>query len=76
MQLVGNQIRAVRKERGLGQDALAYGIGLDRAHLGLIENGKRAPTVPTLVRIAAGLDCEVGEFFPPLAELRRLLPED
>lgn len=71
---VGRRIREVRRSRGLGQDKLAYSIGLDRAHIGMIENGKRAATIPTLVRLAAGLDCEVSEFFPPIAELKRLLP--
>ncbi len=74
--LVGEQIRALRKERGLGQDSLAYSIGLDRAHIGYIENSKRAATIPTLIRIAWGLGCEVGDLFPPMAELERLLPDD
>ncbi len=76
MQEVGKRIRAVRKMRGLGQDTLAYSIDLDRAHIGMIENGKRAPTVPTLARIAVGLECDVGDFFPPLSDLYNLLPED
>jgi transcriptional regulator with XRE-family HTH domain len=68
--VVGARIRAARKERGISQDKLAYAIPLDRAHIGMIENGKRAATIPTLVKIAVALDCEVGELFPPISELR------
>jgi len=68
--LVGARIRKVRKERGISQDKLAYAIPLDRAHIGMIENGKRAATIPTLIKIAIALNCEVGEFFPPVGELR------
>jgi transcriptional regulator with XRE-family HTH domain len=67
--LVGARIREVRKERGISQDRLAYAIPLDRAHIGMIENGKRAATIPTLIKIAVALDCEVGDFFPPISQL-------
>lgn len=70
--LVGARIRKVRKDQGISQDKLAYAIPLDRAHIGMIENGKRAATIPTLIKIALALDCEVGEFFPPLSDLRSL----
>jgi DNA-binding XRE family transcriptional regulator len=73
---VGQRIRDIRKAKGMGQDALAYSIGIDRAHIGYIENGKRAATIPTLVRLAAGLNCEVGDFFPPITDLKRLMPLD
>jgi transcriptional regulator with XRE-family HTH domain len=70
LQWVGQRIRAARKERGFSQDKLAYSIPLDRAHIGMIENGKRAATIPTLIKIAVALDCDVGEFFPPIAKLK------
>ena len=76
VRLVGERIRAARKARGISQDKLAYGIPLDRAHIGMVENGKRAATIPTLVKIAVALGCEVGEFFPPVAKLKALGSED
>ncbi|MFK2890322.1 helix-turn-helix domain-containing protein [Dyella flagellata] len=69
---VGKRIREVRQAKGFSQDKLAYSIPLDRAHIGMIENGKRAATIPTLVKIALALQCEVGEFFPPTRELALL----
>src|SRR5690242_14634722 len=69
---VGSRIRNARKARGFSQDKLAYSIPLDRAHIGMIENGKRAATIPTLTKLAVALGCEVGEFFPPVQELKEL----
>jgi transcriptional regulator with XRE-family HTH domain len=69
---VGRRIRQVRQEKGFSQDKLAYSIPLDRAHIGMIENGKRAATIPTLVKLAVALDCEVGDFFPSVRELESL----
>jgi transcriptional regulator with XRE-family HTH domain len=68
---VGKRIRDVRQAKGISQDKLAYSIPLDRAHIGMIENGRRAATIPTLVKLATALQCEVGEFFPPINELKK-----
>ncbi|HET7330525.1 helix-turn-helix domain-containing protein [Dyella sp.] len=70
---VGKRIREVRQAKGFSQDKLAYSIPLDRAHIGMIENGKRAATIPTLVKIALALRCEIGEFFPSIDELAQLI---
>jgi DNA-binding XRE family transcriptional regulator len=69
LKLVGARIREVRKQRGLSQDHLAYSIPMDRAHVGLVENGKRSATILTLVKIARALECEVGDLFPYLEEM-------
>jgi transcriptional regulator with XRE-family HTH domain len=69
---VGTKVREIRQAKGLSQDKLAYDIPLDRAHIGMIENGKRAATIPTLVKLAVALQCEVGEFFPSSKELAKL----
>ncbi|WP_408951530.1 helix-turn-helix domain-containing protein [Lysobacter sp. Hz 25] len=69
LKLVGAQIREVRRERGLSGDHLAHAIPLDRAHLGLIETGKIAPNIKTLVKIAAALECEVGDLIPYVEDL-------
>lgn len=69
LKAVGARIREVRLERGLSQDQLAYAIPLDRAHVGLIESGKTAPTVKTLVKFAVALECEVGDLVPYVEDL-------
>ena len=73
---VGKRIRSVRQAKGISQDKLAYSIPLDRAHIGMIENGKRAATIPTLTKLAVALRCEVGDFFPSVNELSKLVKLD
>jgi DNA-binding XRE family transcriptional regulator len=71
--LVGARIRGIRIARGIGQDHLAYSSQIDRAHIGQLENGRRAATIPTLARLAMALGCQVGDFFPDVQELAELL---
>lgn len=71
--LVGARIRGIRIARGIGQDHLAYSSQMDRAHIGQLENGRRAATIPTLARLAVALGCQVGDFFPDVQELAELL---
>jgi len=72
---VGARIRTIRQAKNISQDRLAYSIPLDRAHIGMIENGKRAATIPTLVKLAIALNCNVGEFFPDVEELALIANE-
>lgn len=60
----------MRKQRGYSQDNLAYMVPMDRAYIGLIENGKSAATITTLVKLAMALECEVGDLFPYVEEMR------
>ena len=73
---MGKRIRDIRQAKGISQDKLAYSIPLDRAHIGMIENGKRAATIPTLTKLAVALHCEVGDFFPSVNELANLVKLD
>ena len=70
---VGARLKEMRLDRGLSQDDLAYGIPCDRSHIGQIENGKAAPTVLTILKLAVALDCEVTDLLPKLADAKVLL---
>lgn len=63
-EVIGERIRATRKARGLTQEVLAERAGIDRSHMGFIEQGRRHPTISTLAKIAKVLDI-------PLANLLR-----
>jgi transcriptional regulator with XRE-family HTH domain len=58
------EVRRIRKERGLTQDQLAELANIDRAGLSLIESGQRPPKVDTLEKLAGALGVEVADFFP------------
>ncbi|HEX3909512.1 MAG TPA: helix-turn-helix transcriptional regulator [Solirubrobacteraceae bacterium] len=62
-QALGRAIRAVRLERGLGQEALAALAGLDRSYFGAIERGEYNVSVDTVAKVAVGLGATLGELF-------------
>jgi transcriptional regulator with XRE-family HTH domain len=51
----GKVLRDTRERAGLSQEALADEAGLDRTFIGMLERGKRQPTLETLFRIADAL---------------------
>lgn len=58
------QIRRLRKARGLSQAKLAVKAGMDPATLNRLEQGKGNPNLQTLERVAYALDVEVIDLFP------------
>jgi transcriptional regulator with XRE-family HTH domain len=60
---VGQAIRALRKARGLSQEALANDARIDRSHMGKIERGERNVTILNVVRICTVLECLPSELF-------------
>jgi transcriptional regulator with XRE-family HTH domain len=50
--VVGQQIKKLRKAKGIKQDELAERSGLNRAHLYRLENGEQSMTLRTLKLIA------------------------
>lgn len=58
VQLLGENVRRLRKERGLSQEELAFRAGMKRSYLSDLERGTRNPTVRALDRLAAALTVE------------------
>ncbi len=56
----GSNLKRLRKEAGLSQEALGDLAGLDRTHIGYFENGKRIPRIDTIYLIAEALEVEAG----------------
>lgn len=54
-------VKRLRKERGLSQEALADEAGLDRTYISGIERVVRNPTVTVIERIAVALNCKFGD---------------
>ena len=53
--LVGERLRAARRERGLSVGALAETAGIGKGSLSEVENGVRNPTLSTLYALAGAL---------------------
>jgi transcriptional regulator with XRE-family HTH domain len=60
---LGKHIQQMRKSRQLSQEDVAALLGMDRVSIGYIEQGKRAPKLSTLYRLAEAFGVHIGEFF-------------
>lgn len=60
---LGKNIRAVRKKRGLTQDALAELSGFSLQHVGDIERGTANPTLSCLLKLADVMSASLADFF-------------
>ncbi len=63
---LGKRIVSARKKRNMSQERLAAESGVDRSHMGFIEQGRRRPTIPTLYRIAKSLGLSLEDLFKGL----------
>lgn len=61
--IIGGNLRRLRRERGLSQEALAAEVDLDVRQIGRIERGQSYPSVGLLVQLAELLGVEPGRFF-------------
>lgn len=56
--VVGENLRAYRRERGLSQEAFAQVLGVHRTYMGGLERGERNLTLKALERIAERIDVD------------------
>lgn len=63
---IGKRIATARKSKGISQEQLAAEAKLDRVAIGYIEQGRRRPTLTTVIRIANGLDMNLEDLFRKL----------
>lgn len=59
--LIGKAIRARREATGLSQDRFADVIDMHRAYFAAIERGEKNVTLPTLERVAKGLQIRMAD---------------
>ena len=59
--LLGEAIRAARKEAGFSQEKLAEKADLSTVFISRVERGKESPSVDNLVRIARALGVRVRD---------------
>jgi transcriptional regulator with XRE-family HTH domain len=60
---IGDNIKEVRKAKGMSQKQIALSIGIDQAQYSRIESGKVEPTISSLEKIATALGVELSAFF-------------
>ena len=50
--LIGENIKQLRKSKGLTQESFANETGISRSYLSDLENNRKSPTIETLEKIA------------------------
>jgi transcriptional regulator with XRE-family HTH domain len=62
---VARNIRRLRLQRGLTQEALAVDAGIDRTYVSRLERGLENPTVAVLEKLVRALSSNIEELFRP-----------
>lgn len=65
---LGQNLRNIRKAKGVSQEAFADTLRIHRTYMGGLERGERNVTLRTLERIAASLGVEPLELLSPTPE--------
>jgi transcriptional regulator with XRE-family HTH domain len=61
--VVARNIRRLRVERGIAQEALAVDAQIDRTYVSRLERDLENPTVAVLEQLAKALRCDIRELF-------------
>ena len=59
----GSQVRSLREQAGLSQEALAARAGIHRTYMGGVERGERNPCLRNILRLAEALGVAPAELF-------------
>lgn len=65
-QAFGDEIRRLRTERGISQEALADLAELHRTYVGSIERGERNISLDNIARLAKALNVPLATIFAPI----------
>ena len=60
---IGNELKTLRKSKGLTAKELALKAGIAQSSVSDIENNKTSPSVETLGKILDALDVSISDFF-------------
>jgi transcriptional regulator with XRE-family HTH domain len=58
---IGKKVKKRRASLGLTQEELAEKVGISRAYMGFVEQGRNVPTLETLEKIAKALKVKIAE---------------
>ena len=64
--IIGENIKSIRKEKKITQKELAERTGINQADISKLENGTRNPSLKMLKRLAAGMGMALKIEFVPM----------
>ena len=59
--IFAQNLKRIRKDKDLSQEALADKAGAERAYIGLIERQKSSPTIDMVAKIAEALEVDPAD---------------
>ncbi len=71
----GKRLKALRAPKFANQEALADAANLHRTHIGFLEQGRREPSLSTLLILSQTLDVSVEKLIEGLAVPEERRPE-
>jgi len=76
-QVFGERLRELRDKRGESTRSLAEIAGMSYTYVNDLERGIKAPSLPTIVRLAAALRCKVTDLVDVFNkhDLEKLIPK-
>ena len=74
LESVGRQVKAIRKQRNMKLQQLADASFISIGMLSKIENFRTMPSLEVLIKIASGLQVELGELVKDINTCKRELP--
>jgi len=60
-QRFGDNLRRIRRRKGLSQDELAARASLHRTEIGMLENGQRVARITTMIQLAGAMGVDPTE---------------
>lgn len=60
-QKLGKNLKRIRTQKGISQGDIVRSLGMDRAFISNIENGKTNPTLATIAKLAKALGVSTDE---------------
>ena len=60
-QKLGRNLKRIRKEKGISQGDIVRSLGMDRAFISNIENGKTNPTLATIAKLAKAVGVPIED---------------
>ena len=60
-QKFGDNMKKIRLEKGMSQGDICRSLGLDRAYISNVENGKQNLTISTMEKVAKALGVNVDQ---------------
>jgi transcriptional regulator with XRE-family HTH domain len=64
----GRVLRKFRQSRGLSQEALGFESGYHRTYVGLLERGKKSPSLKAIFRLARALKVKPSQIVEGVEE--------